>query len=507
MALSKLHYINTGKDGVLDHTSPDDVDRLFEELKTKDKIALHFHGGLVSEQSGMAAAERLLRDCYDPAGVHSVFFVWESGLLEVLKHNMSEIFGEDMFKILLKWVLKFAVGKIVGADGSKGPGVHTVDDMEVYAELSKKEQNIEPFNTLSVPSAVSEVTPDERASFEAALENDNDFQETVIAIANSLVPETKSVGEKGITLRTRRSIRTLMSPAVVEQLKTEVEQDQAKGAKGIFATASMIKAAADIFVRVFDRFRSHRDHGIYPTVVEEILRQFYVANVGTAIWSAMKKETADTFDEVNSGTPRGGWYFLKKLQELLAVGRKPEISLVGHSTGAVFINNLIAKAHEMQSNGVDALPADFVFKNVVFLAPACTFEHFLASATKHRQLFKNFRMFTMTDEAESHDVLVPFAYTRSLLYLISGILEPAPDNMVDFDKPIVGMQRYYDHPDTYKFTEVATARTFLQNNANSLVWSPVRSDPGQGLYSTALKHGDFDDDENTLASVRYILSH
>ncbi len=28
------------------------------------------------------------------------------------------------------------------------------------------------------------------------------------------------------------------------------------------------------------------DHGVYPTVVEELLRELYVANVGGAVWAA-----------------------------------------------------------------------------------------------------------------------------------------------------------------------------------------------------------------------------
>lgn len=507
MPISKSHYINTGKDGVLDATNEQDVDELFRALATAPKIVLHFHGGLVPEKSAMEMAERLDRDCYKPAGAHAVFFVWESGLIETLKHNITEIFGEDMFKILLKWVLKFAAGKLLEGAGGKSPALQTPSDMEVYTELAKNEQGREAFEDWTVPPALSEVTEEERAAFERTLEKDNDFQETVQAIVNSVVPQTTTSGEKGITLRTRRSARTLMSPDIVDELKNDAEAARAEGKKGIFKSAKLIKAAAEIFARVVRRFVQRRDHGLYPTVVEEIFRQFYIANIGTAVWSMMKRETAQTFEEVQTKPARGGWYFARSLSKLLATPHRPKITLVGHSTGAVFINNLLAHVHQMRDDPANPIPADFAFENVVLLAPACTFEHFVPTMTEHRAMFRNFRMFTMNDEAESRDALVKFVYTRSLLYFISGVLEPDGAGGVEFDKPLVGMERYYRSKDVYPLPEIEQARQFLAGIPQSTVWSPLSETPGAGLFSTSTSHGDFDNDENTLASMRHIIAN
>src|SRR5262245_3868704 len=112
MPLQKIYYINTGKDGALDGTTEIDIDKIFEILATQEKVVLHFHGGLVSRTAGMEGAERLRLECYDGSGAHPVFFVWESGLIETVRHNLSEIFGEDIFKILLKWLLKYAAAKL-----------------------------------------------------------------------------------------------------------------------------------------------------------------------------------------------------------------------------------------------------------------------------------------------------------------------------------------------------------------------------------------------------------
>src|SRR5713101_5669641 len=61
MVLTKDHYLEL-KDGVFDGTSKDDLDNLFKTLATdphRDKIVLHFHGGLVDVARAMQTAENL----------------------------------------------------------------------------------------------------------------------------------------------------------------------------------------------------------------------------------------------------------------------------------------------------------------------------------------------------------------------------------------------------------------------------------------------------------------
>ncbi len=100
MSLSKDHYINL-KNGVFDSTSRDDLEHLFTSFSNgpnSDTLVVHFHGGLVGEKAGMAVAERLL-PVYRSAGSYPVFFVWESGLLDVISHNLGEISREKIFQL------------------------------------------------------------------------------------------------------------------------------------------------------------------------------------------------------------------------------------------------------------------------------------------------------------------------------------------------------------------------------------------------------------------------
>jgi hypothetical protein len=63
---SKLHFVNVGPQGTFRpagkvSTSPTDIDAILDHVRTSDvsKIAIHFHGGLVSQvRSGLVPAPR-----------------------------------------------------------------------------------------------------------------------------------------------------------------------------------------------------------------------------------------------------------------------------------------------------------------------------------------------------------------------------------------------------------------------------------------------------------------
>ena len=169
-----------------------------------------------------------------------------------------------------------------------------------------------------------------------------------------------------------------------------------------------------------------RDHGAYTTIVEEVLRAAYSDKVGATIWRAIKRNTETAFRT----EPRYvGTALLNELRSLAQADTAfSRFSLVGHSTGAIYINDFIGAAAARLPN------ARF---DVVFVAPACRFEHFNNVLEKHSTAIANFRMFAMDDERESSNRLASIIYPRSLLYFISGVLER------EADAPIMGMQRFF----------------------------------------------------------------
>jgi hypothetical protein len=304
-----------------------------------------------------------------------------------------------------------------------------------------------------------------------------------------------------------------MSPEVLAELADDAA---APGEKAIFSTAKLAWKAAMVFKRVVTRVLDGRDHGVYVTTVEEILREFYIASIGAGVWAAMKQETADTFDML-AGPDRGGSSFLLLLGELSAQGRGPKrITLVGHSTGAVFINNLLIAADLARNDPAHPLPPDFSFGDVVFLAPACSFDQFGEVIEQHRSIFDEFRMFSMDDDREIDDTLVPVIYPRSLLYFVSGVVEREPEGRSANDLPVVGMQRFLSiqggRDPFAKLPGVGSVRTFINADPRRAIWTVTGPDAPPGLRGDAISHTGFDDiDPNgphtVMESVKHLITY
>lgn len=502
---SPINVIHTGKDGILKATTTAEIDASVAEIAKTGKAVWHFHGGLVPKDKGIEGARRLHETCYGPTGSHTIFFVWESGLIESIKHNWTEIFNEEFFQRLLNWLLKYAAGKVAETVTAKGLGAQLPKELEHQMEMKKPE----PYGDIIPTAEVSDLSATEEKDLEARILADSKLADELMAIlASTQSGEQVAPGAKGLDADPEKSAKTLMSPARLEELQQGFVAADAS-AKGIISAKALLKvakAAVVILKRVIRRFQQGRDHGLYTTVVEELMREYYLANVGATVWGFMKKDTHDTFEF--SAKIRGGHYLLTRFAELLKAGHRPEITLVGHSTGAVFINHLLNSFAARRA--AEGWPMDFKFKNICFLAPACRMDNFASTATDNRGLFENFRMFTMTDAYESKDQLLGPIYPRSLLYAISGVLEEEQkdDKTVSAsDMPILGMERYLKNPKTYPaadFPDVETARQMLASAANQAVWSVAQGNPA-GLNSASEAHGDFDNEDDTLASLRAII--
>jgi len=148
------------------------------------------------------------------------------------------------------------------------------------------------------------------------------------------------------------------------------------------------------------------------------------------------------------------------------------------------------------------LPADFRFRNIAFLAPACTFEDFAPVLGRHEELWDELRLFAMTDEAERKDALVRVLYPRSLLYFVSGVCETDAEGNREAGKPLVGLRRHYAGKDREDLPDAVRVVLDYMTPQRS-VWSPV--DGGPGLSASAVHHGDFDDDPKVRESLRTMI--
>jgi hypothetical protein len=456
-------------------------------------LVVHFHGGLVSFNTGKDGATRLL-PIYQQAGGYPVFFVWESGLIETIKNNLGEVSKENIFRIIWKRIRKTIERKLIQVEDGRDLGdlPQPADDSfetEIDDALAAGDVTELMKKDLEGKERLTELSAEEFAQIEAELEYDFDLSTEVENISNALRDPNDIESElNSRSFTVWGSTSTLMDPVALNQVV--VRPDPAS--RGLISMAKMIKDIVKITAKGISRFVHGRDHGLHATIVEQILHELYVGNVGGIVWKTMKKDTADSFGP--DPQVHGGTAFLDSLKNQADSNNPPRVVLIGHSTGAVYISEFLKHADNV-------LPVNFKF-DVVYLAPASTFR--LTSETfgqfKHR--ISEFRMFAMTDENEKKDRLVPVIYPYSLLYFVSGVVE------TEVDIPIIGMERFYDTKNfsLSKFPAISVVRNYVDTVPNCAIWS-VTSNAGAGLNSASISHGDFDDEQTTLASVSHIIAN
>lgn len=476
--LNKIFYVNAGKGGTFaesgkTQTTPADADGIITYMTEKDieKLVIYFHGGLVGEKSGLKAAE-VMRGAFDSVADkrHVVTFVWETGPIETIVqniHDIKDLAGKDFFKEVLKFVIKI-VGKRMGLDdAAKGGGTYLSD-----ATISEQKMQVAPFEELDkvmdakggADTSLAELEEDEKM-YEAKLENE---------------------------------ARALIQAEGSDELKNapDAATDEAKG--GLLTVA---KVVGQIAFAVLKRYLNKTHHNFYPTVMEEALKKVYADHIGTWTWKQMKDKAADMFKNntgLSGNAQHVGTYFFNQLnshaQQRLAAGKKFEIELIGHSAGSIVICHLLdatGKAHPQLK-----------YNHVFFLAPACRVDLFLdkgAPAIETGQV-SNFKLFTMKEENEKKDHCVPFVYTHSLLYMISGLFE-----MPEVDAKILGLHEQFKAQDRYAdFDELVKVNTFINNHKLVLSEDILHADTA--MRSNSFKHGDFDNDPYTLAAILKTIS-
>jgi hypothetical protein len=490
--------INTRGDGVLDDTSPEDVAEIAKKIAQAPRSVIHLHGGLVSKDHGLATAARL-GEFYSQHGIVSVFFVWQSGLLETIRNNTREIFDEKIFKALLKMLLKWAGAKVAASVGGRAvTEVSPLNELTIEQALYEARQGQKQPLTQFDSGQCAPLTSEEQQAFEKALRQNKEFR---IAFDSLML----GLGAEPPTDRARiagtEASPSHISKSIKEELAASVRTDAA--ARGFFDPVALVIRASIVLSRIVRRFLLKRDHGLYTTVVEELLRELYLDAIGSWIWGRMKKDTRDTFDEFPPNAPRGGRLFVAELGKQLATTPTfPKLSVIGHSAGTIFACHLLE--HIDQQRSIGTMPKDFRFDHIAFLAAACQCTLFDKILRLHgqRSLFNSFRLYSLCDALEAGYWEAPPLYPRSLLYMISGLLEQP-----DFDMPLVGMQRYFNLPQVYKQVDVGAIRAFLSSDSRQ-VWSEF--DGGSGLRSNAIRHGGFDETAseraNTMDSVVYFLN-
>jgi len=253
-----------------------------------------------------------------------------------------------------------------------------------------------------------------------------------------------------------------------------------------------------ISFRVIDRFLEKRDHDFFPTIVEELLRELYLAEVGAGLWKLMKDKAQDMWRDNQGRTVEDqfvGRYFLERLSVYIKENPGTKVDLIGHSAGSIAICHLLQYTQDLNYT--------FKYRNIIFLAPACRVDLFKREISDQQDRFEKIRIFTMNNKTECEDIMIPYFYTHSLLYLISGILEDRGDS---YDSYILGLQRHIAYEKPYNISELESINNYLYTSGfNRVSFSKTDSTVADELQTKAAKHGHFDEEEFTLKSIQYLL--
>jgi hypothetical protein len=220
--------------------------------------------------------------------------------------------------------------------------------------------------------------------------------------------------------------------------------------------------------------------------------------------------------------------FLCRLGQLINArsqnGLSTKIVMIGHSTGSIYITQFIRKAQHLWTNGA---AAEQRF-HIIFLAPAVSYEDFDRLLMEAPDRIAEIRIFTMDDHHERMDKMLassvgaflqPIAnyYDHSLLYAVSGIFEPNPD------EPLIGLDRFRsqfleteiarcakaERTTLDELAEISRVRDFMNNRFNNwnnvFVLSPSPEGAIPPFTTHALDHGEFPGDPDTRASVSELL--
>ena len=523
--MAKKHYIHSrgGAFGAGTDTSAQDIAAAVDAaLSHKDgHLILHFHGGLVNKDTGLALADRLLPQ-YKDAG-HPVFFVWESGFFETLRNNFAELADEPVVKQLLRKVLEHALKRLGSVSEARSIAPAAVDPRKVREAVDRFWAAPSPATVpyrderplVSEQQARSSASRIDEAEIQADLENDPELRAALAGLPG-VPPQTRSSFAAGLSVVAERDT------PVADILSHEFSSRP--GQRGFIAWFKVAVFVVSCLRRVLARYAQARDHGLYATVLEEITREIKVGGSGlnqwgqALQWNRMKQDTADAF--LPDATRYAGTALIQALNQQAQAGRTlRRISLIGHSTGAIYIAQWL--------KACAGTPLAQVPVQVLFLAPAITYTLFDETLRTHWAAVKRFRMFAMTDELERADQVWGedgeladgqrdwrrFIYPSSLLYLVSGILEtqPGADGTEEdtADTPLLGMERFYRLASVFDdagFPAVARTRRWLDAEPGRLVWSRTADGAQAGQQCHSIDHGSFDNDDPTLQSLQHCLS-
>ncbi len=458
-------------------------EELFDRVETsaEAKLLLYVHGGLVSEENGRDEAAFLngYLEQFEAQGWYAGYLVWRSGLGEVLGIGHNRLADDPLFRRIVEKTLQR-----VGRHALPDEGIALAAFAEADLETAMATAEVVPVEDAATIEAKLRATGE--AGYVEHVEelSEQQLEESDFAEELRSDPEFMALVE-GTALAARADVLENLD----EDVRREIQARTVAGPAGLSLSASPAGIVLIIHIvraayRVLKRFVTDRDHGLGPTVVEEIARELYLDRIGAWVWSTMKSDMRRHFDRDGPGTA-----LLDRARAIAEGGKPVRLMVVTHSAGSVFACQLARNAANLPAN----LRID-----LVFLAPAIRMDEAVDLLVDRPNKVDNIRLFALSDQREKADNLkpTPFGaiYRRSLLYLVSGVFERTERGRPYADAPIAGMERHFRANSFHNTSETRVRTKFrgliTEHAPDRLVISPTTASAPAGHRTSAETHGD-----------------
>jgi hypothetical protein len=432
-------------------------------------LVVHFLGEFIRPNRRAELSKRWGAYYRDRAGAFPVFVVWETTWADELHAFLGRLVNDRLFLATRDWLGRFlnlhfsASASASGARGSKllaQPG--SEDPAGIFdapppdGDLSFRERI---WNEIQLESWCVEDELKEDPAFSKSLDELND--KLMISDPNARPTE------------------------LPEEILAELHGMQS-GGRGPFEhlVSFFGPELGKIIWRIGRRWSRGRDHGLWCTIVEELLRGLYLSRLAIGRRRDAREGLRRTFHPGGAGAR-----LVNRIKDHLTA-QPGTVTVVGQEVGAEgaqwFLQHLLERM-------IPEMPS-----RLALIAPAVDFPSLWETLLiGFDRCLAGVKIYGLEDAKECLDAYWPGVYPRSVMYFASGLLDE------NGDLPLVGMERF--HSGRRPFDDdtepvIGAFRQLQRRRPVEVVWAPHSPD------SLADCHSAWENDATTQASLAEFVS-
>ncbi|MBC7849176.1 MAG: hypothetical protein H7Y31_05550 [Chitinophagaceae bacterium] len=482
-------------------TNRADVSKTFDALiDSGEDLVIYFHGGMIPLKKAYRFPNKSrLHKLFSSAGKYPYYILYGADPKELWANRPTVLAGDDVRDNNEEVYEEDEISELDKALDSSYR-----DNSYVYLQLRLNRY----FNTNSQFHSMSGQPIQDTTNLLEQLKSEVRQQK---ATYNRLTNKAKPIIPAGDFTKSLLKDSVLKQLAKLDIQKTPFLYDK----QAIDNPVSALYDIDKIVVSIEEREKAGRDHGEAMTCTEEAIAHsskpilVYIKKLLRHGWDMQKFDVLEPFK--SDPLKYGGRALLDELvlfqDSMKKVNKVRKIYLVGSSTGAIMIcNMLIASAEEKYSS---------LKYNVIFTVPSCTMSLFAQSINMNGNNIESVNMFSLSDSTDKVSAawFIQDLYPGSILFMVSSICE-SKDNKYH-DMPLVGLQRFYSADfsksvvsDEERKAIATVMRKFETTSPQSyqIDWSFEKS-LNKELVNKGSNHKRVILNKDVQKSIKYLITH